>query len=116
MDSNLALIKGADVLLVFVESYGAVSYERPALARGIGPSRREFARAVHETEQQVHLVLEFIERGYLEQLLLSHDCCFQKNDEASMSTSMRSRMAGKCRPALSGASSPRNCALSGRGP
>lgn len=31
----------------------------------------------YDTDQQLHLSLEFIRRGYLEQLLLSHDCCFQ---------------------------------------
>jgi hypothetical protein len=53
MDSNLAFVRGADVLLIFVESYGAVSYERPELARGIDASRREFGRAVHDTGRDV---------------------------------------------------------------
>src|SRR5258708_7517857 len=29
MNTDLSLVKGADVLLVFIESYGAVSFERP---------------------------------------------------------------------------------------
>ena len=33
----------------------------------------------YDIEQQVRLTLEFIRRGYLEQLLLSHDCCFQSH-------------------------------------
>jgi phosphotriesterase-related protein len=31
----------------------------------------------YDTDQQIGLTLEFIRRGYLEQLLLSHDCCLQ---------------------------------------
>lgn len=33
----------------------------------------------YEVEQQLRLCLEFIRRGGLEQLLLSHDCCFQSH-------------------------------------
>jgi phosphotriesterase-related protein len=33
----------------------------------------------YDTDQQTRLTLEFIRRGYLEQLLLSHDCCFQSH-------------------------------------
>src|SRR5207244_3315964 len=32
MNSDLSRVRGADVYLVFVESYGAVSFDRPALA------------------------------------------------------------------------------------
>jgi hypothetical protein len=53
MASRFARVKGADVLLIFVESYGAVSYERPELAPGINRSRREFERTVHETGRDV---------------------------------------------------------------
>jgi predicted metal-dependent phosphotriesterase family hydrolase len=31
----------------------------------------------YDTDQQLRLTLEFIRRGYLQHLLLSHDCCFQ---------------------------------------
>ena len=31
----------------------------------------------YDTDQQLRLTLEFIRRGYLEHLLLAHDCCFQ---------------------------------------
>ena len=31
----------------------------------------------YDTDQQLRLTLEFIRRGYLEYLLLAHDCCFQ---------------------------------------
>ena len=33
MDAGLALVKDADVFLIFIESYGAIAYERPDMAR-----------------------------------------------------------------------------------
>src|SRR5262249_5792512 len=39
IDSDLEHIKGADVYVIFIESYGAVSYERPAIAQGLSGSR-----------------------------------------------------------------------------
>ncbi|MGB7218926.1 MAG: sulfatase-like hydrolase/transferase [Vicinamibacterales bacterium] len=59
MDSDLALVKGADVFLFFVESYGAVSYERPEFARGLAASRAEFAAAVAATNR--HVVSAYVE-------------------------------------------------------
>jgi hypothetical protein len=53
MDSDLALVKGADVFLFFVESYGAVSYERPAFAKGLAASRAAFDAAIHDTHRDV---------------------------------------------------------------
>ena len=49
-------------------------------------------------------------------ITVSVACDFQKKELASMSTSMRSRIAGKSCEAMSGASSVRNCGLSERGP
>src|SRR5262249_36091976 len=49
MDSNLGVINGADVFLVFVESYGAVSFERPELAAPLTAARARFDAAVHDT-------------------------------------------------------------------
>lgn len=52
MASGLEQVRGADVLLVFVESYGAVTYDRPAFAEAIAGSRAELASAVDETGRQ----------------------------------------------------------------
>jgi hypothetical protein len=42
IESDLAHIRGADVFLVFIESYGAVSYERADIAEGLSASRSRF--------------------------------------------------------------------------
>ena len=42
LDSNLAHVRGADVFLIFVESYGAVSWERPAYATELAATRAQF--------------------------------------------------------------------------
>ena len=43
MDASLANVRGADVVLIFIESYGAVSWDHASLAganlTGAGPSR-----------------------------------------------------------------------------
>ena len=44
MDADLALVRGADVFLVFIESYGAVSYERPEFAPHLAASRAALER------------------------------------------------------------------------
>lgn len=59
MDSDLALVKGADVFLIFVESYGAVSWDRPAFAASLADSRRQFDAAIHATGRDV--VSTFVE-------------------------------------------------------
>jgi hypothetical protein len=51
--SRLRGLRGADVLLAFVESYGAVTFESPALAAIITPSRAAFEAAVRETGRRV---------------------------------------------------------------
>jgi phosphatidylglycerophosphate synthase len=53
MDSDLALVKGADVLLVFLESYGAVSYDQPAFNRLLTPSRGQLEAAIRATGRDV---------------------------------------------------------------
>lgn len=57
--SNLAGVAGADVLLVFLESYGAVSYDRPALRAALAASRENLAEAVQSTHRAA--VSAFIE-------------------------------------------------------
>jgi len=59
MTSDLSRVQGADVYLVFVESYGAVSFERPALARPLAASRARLDAAIRETGRQV--VSAFVE-------------------------------------------------------
>lgn len=52
-ESDLARVRGADVYLVFVESYGSVSYDRPAFAEALAPARAAFEAAVADTGRQV---------------------------------------------------------------
>lgn len=47
--ANLERVAGADVLVVFVESYGATAYDVPEVAARVAPSRERFAAAVAET-------------------------------------------------------------------
>lgn len=53
LDASLAGLDGADVLLIFVESYGAVTYETPAIAAALGESRADFEAAIGDTGRQV---------------------------------------------------------------
>ncbi|MBI3491475.1 MAG: CDP-alcohol phosphatidyltransferase family protein, partial [Acidobacteria bacterium] len=62
MDSDLALVRaagGTDVLLIFIESYGAVSWDRPAFAASLADSRRQFDAAIRATGRGV--VSAFVE-------------------------------------------------------
>jgi hypothetical protein len=59
MESDLSLVKGADVFLFFIESYGAVSWERPSFAAPLTASRARFEDAIHSTRRQV--VSAFVE-------------------------------------------------------
>jgi hypothetical protein len=53
LDNDLAHLEGVDVLLLFVESYGAVTYETPAIADGLVESRADLQSAVTETDREV---------------------------------------------------------------
>src|SRR5262245_24531268 len=53
LNNSLARLEGADVLLLFVESYGAVTYETPAIADGLVASRADLRAAVDETDREV---------------------------------------------------------------
>jgi phosphoglycerol transferase MdoB-like AlkP superfamily enzyme len=57
--SDLRQVDGADVYLVFVESYGAVTYDRPTVASVVERGRAEFEAAVKESGRQV--VSAFVE-------------------------------------------------------
>lgn len=50
---DLERVAGADVFVVFVESYGAVAYDEPGVAARVNPSRDRFAAAVAETGRSV---------------------------------------------------------------
>jgi len=51
--SDLARLEGDDILLMFLESYGAVTYDEPTIARTVSPARDELAHAAAETGRQV---------------------------------------------------------------
>jgi hypothetical protein len=57
--SDLGRVAGADVLLVFLESYGAVTYDAAAIAQIVEPRRAEFAAAAVATGRRV--VSAFVE-------------------------------------------------------
>jgi hypothetical protein len=51
--SNMRRLEGADVQLVFLESYGAVAYDKPEIAEIVTPARNAFASAVQATGRRV---------------------------------------------------------------
>jgi len=53
IESSFDAIKGADVLLIFVESYGAATYDRPELSTPLQPSRQRLLESAHETGRDV---------------------------------------------------------------
>jgi hypothetical protein len=52
-DSDLARVRGADVLLFFLESYGAVSYDRPEFAAALAADRAQLDKDIHATGRDV---------------------------------------------------------------
>jgi phosphoglycerol transferase MdoB-like AlkP superfamily enzyme len=53
MDAGLELVKDADVFLVFIESYGAIAYERPEMASPLAHARGDLDAAIHSTGRDV---------------------------------------------------------------
>lgn len=53
IDANLAHVQGADVLLIFLEAYGVVAWEKPELVRDLAGSRQALSRSVVDTGRQV---------------------------------------------------------------
>ena len=53
LDSTLAHVSGADVFLIFVESYGAVSWERPEYAAALAASRTQLTGDITASGRQV---------------------------------------------------------------
>jgi phosphoglycerol transferase MdoB-like AlkP superfamily enzyme len=58
-DASLTRLRGADVFLLFVESYGAVTFERPALAERLVGPRAALMAAITDTGRDV--VSAFVE-------------------------------------------------------
>lgn len=52
IEADLSGVAGADVFVVFVESYGAVSFDNPAFAEGLAPARERLAADVADTNRQ----------------------------------------------------------------
>jgi hypothetical protein len=52
-DSDLSLVAGADVLLTFMESYGAITYQRPAFDEALADSRAELDAAIRAGGREV---------------------------------------------------------------
>jgi hypothetical protein len=57
--SDLSLVSGADVLLLFIESYGATSFDRPEFAGPLSAARSRLDAAIHDTNRDV--VSAFVE-------------------------------------------------------
>ena len=53
MNSNLSALAGGDVLLVFMESYGSTTYDRPQFQRALAPARQRLEAAIHDTGRGV---------------------------------------------------------------
>jgi len=53
MDADLALVRGADVSLIFIESYGAIAFDRVDIAPNLVAERAELAAAIRDTHQDV---------------------------------------------------------------
>jgi hypothetical protein len=51
--NDLSRVAGADVFILFVESYGITSWERPELQPILAPARRELTAAISRTGQAV---------------------------------------------------------------
>jgi len=53
MTTTLSRVKDADVLLVFLESYGAVTFDRYSFSRDLAAPRAALDAAIHETNRDV---------------------------------------------------------------
>jgi hypothetical protein len=51
--SDLARVRGADVFLIFIESYGQVSWDRPAFVTALASSRAGLEAAIRDTGREV---------------------------------------------------------------
>jgi hypothetical protein len=53
MESDFSRVRGADVVLIFVEAYGAIAFERPDIVARLAAKRVELERAIRETHRAV---------------------------------------------------------------
>ncbi|MFP5380088.1 MAG: sulfatase-like hydrolase/transferase, partial [Vicinamibacteria bacterium] len=53
LNEEVPALGGADLLVIFVESYGAVTYDRPAFAEALAASREGLATAARDTGRRV---------------------------------------------------------------
>jgi hypothetical protein len=53
LQANLAALERSDVIVLFMESYGRVTYDRPEIASVVNPAREHFATAARETGREV---------------------------------------------------------------
>jgi hypothetical protein len=53
MDADFSRVKDADVFLIFIESYGAVSYDRRDISERLAGSRQQLEAAVHDTHREI---------------------------------------------------------------
>jgi hypothetical protein len=53
MRSNLAALGDSDVLLIFMESYGSSTFDRPEFERTLRPARARLEAAIHDTGRGV---------------------------------------------------------------
>ncbi len=53
LHSSLAALDGSDVLLVFIESYGSTTYDRPEFERALQPARARLQAAIDDTGRGV---------------------------------------------------------------
>ena len=53
LQATLGRLEGRDVIVVFMESYGRVTYDRAEIANVVDPAREHFAAAAHDTGREV---------------------------------------------------------------
>jgi hypothetical protein len=53
LESDLAALAGGDVLVLFLESYGSSTYDRPEYAAALAPAREQLERAIRQTHREV---------------------------------------------------------------
>ena len=53
LQSGLSALQGADVLLLFLESYGSSTYDNPAFHAGLAPARAQLLQSINDTGRSV---------------------------------------------------------------
>ena len=53
IDSDFSRVAGADVFVIFLESYGATAWDRPEFFNGLAPARSRFEAAISASGRQV---------------------------------------------------------------